>query len=212
MPFRNSVLLVVKQNPEISLDSLVSKFESKYANKETAKSAVYRAVKDLEILGFLENNNKTLQITDKGLDSLNSEMKNKLILKLSDLIKRKDIASLDQIISQTHNLIEISKENKDYIEIAKNASNFYISDLDEIEKAIDSRMKELEKLKEIFQEQKQFFKENNFPDFVKLPFNNHTIAKLDKFFRNIRTDKTEKMMFKTGKRFRMRISLYPQQI
>ncbi len=201
MAFRDFVLLVVKQNPEISSEALVLKFKDKYGSYESARAAVYRAIKDLTSLSCVhKTKDGKLRITAKGEELLTTQMKNKLILRLSEMISKHDVENADRILSQLHTLVERTKENPEFISIARSSSGFYITDLLFLEVLLDKKIMLMEKLKKSLDKYKNFLKEHNFPDYLLFPFSEKTIKKLDA---NIKKDQEiKKIVFTTSENFR----------
>lgn len=165
MTTKNSILLTIKQNQGIEYNSLLNKLSSSYNSINSARAALSRALKDLNALGMIQRKNNNIYATNKGTAFLNMEMKNKLLIKLSNTIKLRDpIAEIDTLVQQLHTLIERSKEDSDLLKAAKGSADFYISDLTVINKNLEKRTKHLQYLQKVFAQQIELLEKMNFND------------------------------------------------
>ena len=137
MTTKNSILLMIKQNPGIEYNALLNKYSANYSNINSARAALSRALKDLLIFGFLRKQENRFFATDKAIILVNSEMKNKLLLKLNSAINSKDpLSEINLIVERLSTLIERAKHDSGLLKAAKARSDFSISDLEKIETKI----------------------------------------------------------------------------
>ena len=80
MTTKNAILLIVKQNPGIDYNSLLTKFASSYSNANSARAALSRSLKDLTTFGLLRKTDNKYFLMEKGQGEIHSEIKNKLAL------------------------------------------------------------------------------------------------------------------------------------
>ena len=171
MTARNSILLIVKQQPGIEYNSLLNKIAGSYGSIESARAALSRSIRYLSALGLVARRENKLFATGKGAALLNSEMHNKLLLRLNGLMGKKDASvQFDKTIELLQTLIERSKQDRDLLVAAKGSVDFYVSDLVLMEKNIEKRIHSLQYLHKIFEQQVSSLKELDFPDFRSLPW------------------------------------------
>jgi len=169
MTARNSILLIVKQQPGIEYNTLLNKIASGYGSIESARAALSRSIKYLNALGLIARKGNKLFATGKGAAALNSEMQNKLLLRLNELIGKKDsLTQFDKTVELMQTLIERSKEDRDLLVAAKGSMDFYVSDLVALKKDIEKRIHSTQYLHKIFEQQIVALKELDFPDFREL--------------------------------------------
>ncbi len=179
MTTKNSILLIIKQNQGIEYNSLLNKLSSSYNSINSARAALSRALKDLNAFGMIQKKGNNIYMTNKGTAFLNTEMKNKLLLKLSNTIKaRNPISEIDTIVQQLQTLIERSKEDADLLKAAKGSADFYISDLTTINENLDKRTKHLQYLRKVLHQQIELLEKMNFNDAKKFKWNKKTHAAL----------------------------------
>lgn len=179
MVSKNSVLLIVKQNPGIDYHSLLNKFSSSYSNLNSARAALSRTLKDLSTFGFIYKTKDNFFLAEKGESEIYSQIKNKLVLALNSLLKgKKPENDVDEIVSKMHVLIERSKEDKALCKTARSSAEFRISELNALQNTVEERAKHLSYLSKIFEEQISSLKELDFFDSLSLINNNETIRKL----------------------------------
>ena len=164
MASKTSILLIIRQNPNIKYNELLSKVRSKYSNLNSARAALSRALKELSSFGYVEKINDSYVVTEKGNALINSETKSKLIIKLNQLISRGSYADLDSIVKHLHTLIERSREDKELLKVAKGSVEFYISDLEKIRDNVEHQIKHLNYLENILASQIKTLKELGFND------------------------------------------------
>lgn len=178
MTTQNSILLIVKQTPGISYNSLLSKIAVKYSSQNSARAALSRALKDLSAVNkIVVDQKKNIFITDKGTASINHEMKNKLIMKLNTTVTSKsNLLHVDSIAKQMHTLLERAKYDTNLLDSAKRTANFYIKDIEELNEKIKHKIHNLEYLSKTISSQANLLKEYDFRDFNRLHRNDETIA------------------------------------
>lgn len=170
MTARNTVLLILKQNPGIDYNSLLSKVSPDYSNINSARAALSRTLKDLGVFGFIRRENNTFFVTDKADAALAAEMKNKLVLKLNREIKPNRQTSVESVVQALSTLIERSKHDENLIKAAKTSSDFFISDLVELAEKTSKKVSQLQYLEKVLRSQIDFLKELNFNDVKKTSF------------------------------------------
>jgi hypothetical protein len=176
MKTNNPVLLIVLQNQGIQYNDLLNKLSSSYSSTNSARAALSRALKDLSVLGFLTRKENRIYVTDKAMISLQSEMKNKLIAKLNELIDSKNQAKeIDLIVQQLQVLIQRSKNDSSLLKVARNSTNFYLNDLKKIEEKVVKEINHLQYLKKIFSEQITELENLDFNNLIEKELNQKTI-------------------------------------
>ena len=172
MAARNSILLIIKQQPGIEYNSLLNKIAGSYGSIESARAALSRSIRYLSALGFVARKGNKLFATGKGMALLSNEMQNRLLLKLNDLIGKKDASiHFENVVELLQTLIERSKQDKDLLLAAKGSVDFYISDLSFLEKDVEKRIHRMQYLHRIFEQQVTALKDLGFFDFQDLIWN-----------------------------------------
>jgi hypothetical protein len=175
MAARNGILLIVKQQPGIEYNVLLNKIAGNYGGIESARAALSRSVRYLAALGFIVRKGNSLFATGKGEALLNSEMQNKLLFRLNELLGKKDaMLQFEKAVELMQTLIERSKQDKDLLVAAKASADFYISNLGLLEKEAEERIHRLGYLHGVFGQQINALKELDFPDYRQLPFSKET--------------------------------------
>ncbi len=182
MTARNSILLMVKQSPGITYNFLLGKIASDFGSINSARASLSRTLKDGVSLGLLKKRDNFYFITDKGNSTISFEMKNKLLMKLNNLVYSEKIDELDSIVEQLHTVIERSKNDADLLKDAKHSANFDISDLTEINSKVNSKIKHLTYLSKVLSKQLESLKELNFNDSLVLSKEKISVKKLVSFF------------------------------
>ena len=67
MTARNSILLIVKQQPGIEYNSLLNKIAGSYGSIESARAALSRSIRYLAALGLIARKKNKLFATGKGM-------------------------------------------------------------------------------------------------------------------------------------------------
>ena len=102
-------------------------------------------------------------------------MQNKLLFRLNELMGKKDtIIQFEKAVELMQTLIERSKQDKDLLVAAKASTDFYISNLDLLEKEVEKKIHSMGYLHGIFKRQIGSLKELDFPDFRQLSFSRET--------------------------------------
>ncbi|MGI6589610.1 MAG: hypothetical protein ACOX1V_03010 [Candidatus Iainarchaeum sp.] len=180
MTLNNSLLILIKQNPGITYNDIHTKFASRYKNPASAKSALMRGLKDMTSFGLIKKDGLKFFITDKGLSSMSVEMKDKLVLKLNQSMK-KPIDNLDELVKLLVVLLQRGAEDSDLLRNAKDNSAFTINDLVEVRKEIRSKRKYLKKMGELLDTQIEKLKEIDFNDSLLINFDADFVDKLIKY-------------------------------
>lgn len=170
MTTRNSILLIIRQSEGIDYNALLNKVSQSYSSINSARAALSRALKDLLVLDLVRKEGSKFFVSEKGNQLIHSEMKSKLLLRLSELVKsRSSHQEIDSIVQQLHTLLERAKSDSDLLKAARGSAGFYISDLQEINSRIEQRAKHLNYLSSVFQEQINSLKQLDFNDSKRLP-------------------------------------------
>lgn len=182
MTARNTILLIIRQNNGIDYNSLLNKISPNYTNTNSARAALSRAIKDLLIRDLIIKKENNFTLSEKGESNIYSEMKNKLVLKLNELIKSKNpINEIDSIVQQLQVLIERAKSDSDLLKISKSGVTFSIGDLIEIIGELSEKTKHLNYLSTVLQEQINALKNMDFNDYVFLPLSINSFERIENF-------------------------------
>ena len=183
MTARNAILLMVKQSPGITYNSLLGKTASDFGSINSARASLSRTLKDAVSFGLLKKQDNSFFITDKGNSSISFEMKNKLLMKLNaSLSSPKKISELDSIVEQLHTVIERSKNDADLLRDARASATFNISDLNKLNSFTNQKIKHLSYLSKILSKQIDSLKELKFNDSVSLSKDEGSVKKISVFF------------------------------
>ncbi|MFH1895708.1 MAG: hypothetical protein ABIJ74_04015 [archaeon] len=186
MTAKNSILLMVKQSPGITYNSLLGKIASDFGSTNSARASLSRTLKDAVSFGLLKKTDNSYFITDKGNSTISFEMKNKLLMKLNALLSaQKKINELDSIVEQFHTMIERSKIDPDLLKTARSSATFFISDAVELNSEVNSRLKHLSYLSRILSKQIDSLKQLNFNDSVVFSKEKKSAQKLVLFFSSL---------------------------
>jgi hypothetical protein len=165
MTSKNAILLIVKQNPGIDYNSLFNKFASSYSNVNSARAALSRSLKDLLVLGLISKVDNKFFILEKGEAEIYSELKNKLVLGLNAVINdKKPENQIDFIVGRLQIIIERGRQDKDLLKTARSTLAFSVSDLENIDKNLEKKIRHVEYLSRVFKDQIKTFKEMGFND------------------------------------------------
>ncbi len=196
MTQKNSVLLIIKQNPGIEYTALLSKISSNYATLNSARAALSRSLKDLLAFGLAQRQEKRFFATEKGAAQVNSEMKTKLLLKLNQTVNSKNaVQQIDTIIEQLSILIERGKQDADLLKAARGSTEFMLSDLHAVAEQLDKRILQLNYLKEIFAKQIETLKQLDFNDQKKFVWDSRSIEFLKALCQK---SETKELLFETA--------------
>jgi len=177
MTLNNSILLLIKQHPGIDYNDLYAKIAARYKNPASAKSALMRGLKDMSSFGLIKREGTKLLITDKGLSSMSIEMKDKLVLKLNQEMK-KPLDNLDDIVKFLVILSQRGAQDKDLLNNAKENASFTINDIVELRKDMRAKRKYLKKMGELIEQQIEKLKELDFNDSSVLTFDESFTEKI----------------------------------
>ena len=219
MASKNSVLLVIKQRPGIKYNDLLAKIVSEYSNINSARAALSRLVKDLEAPGLVRRKHNNLYLTDKGVLKVQTEMKNKLLLKLNELVSEPDPQKPGPLVQQLSVLVERSKKDPDLLSVAKSSISFPVSRLDKINDDIARQSKHLAYLSRIISKHAKAMRAMDFRDSVELKLNERKKGKLisgvsralegDFIVKCSSEEKTEKLKEKFGGKIQGKDILFP---
>lgn len=183
MTARNSILLMIKQSPGITYNSLLGKTASDFGSINSARASLSRTLKDAVSFGLLKKRDNAYFLTDKGNSTITFEMKNKLLMKLNTSISSpKKINELDSIVEQLHTVIERSKNDPDLLRDARASATFNVSDLNKLNSLANTKIKHLTYLSKILSKEINSLKELNFTDSLSLPKDKLVVKKLASFF------------------------------
>jgi len=161
---------MVRQSEGIDYNALLNKVSQSYSSVNSARAALSRALKDLLALEFVRKESGKFFISEKGNQLIQSEMKSKLLLRLSESVNsRSSHLEIDSIVQQLHTLLERAKSDPDLLKAARGSADFYISDLQEINSRIEQRAKHLNYISNVFQEQISALKQLDFNDSKRFP-------------------------------------------
>jgi hypothetical protein len=168
MASKNSVLLVLKQNPGIKYHDLLAKIVGEYSNINSSRAALSRLVKNLEALGIVCRRNEQLFLTDKGLLKIQMEMKNKLLLRLEELVKEADYRNPEPLVQQLSVFVERAKQEQDLQSIAKSSLSFPISKLEKISDKTAEQSRHLAYISRVIAKCVRTLRAMNFKDSLEL--------------------------------------------
>jgi len=156
-----------------------------YKSSDSAKAALSRALKNLISFGEIEKKDDFYILTEKGRHTVDSKLKNKILIIINELLskskKTNSLQYIDDIIKNIHVFIEKSKTDPSLIKIAKTSSTFYISDLDYLKEDIEKKVTHYNHLLEILEKQVSILKEENFEDFYSINLDENAFAHVVNF-------------------------------
>ena len=169
MTARNNILLIIKQQPGIEYNALLNKITGNYGSIESARAALSRSIRYLNALGLIVRKESRLFATAKGAAMLNSEMRNKLLLKLNEAVKGKEASiKIDTIVEMLHTLIERSKQDDDLLKAARGSVDFSTTELLDLSEKVSRRIHSLQYLQKTFSNDIDSLKELDFPDYRRM--------------------------------------------
>ncbi|MFH1234505.1 MAG: hypothetical protein V1493_02730 [Candidatus Diapherotrites archaeon] len=168
MASKNSVLLVLKQNSGIKYHDLLAKIVGEYSNINSSRAALSRLVKNLEVLGLVCRRNEQLFLTDKGLLKIQAEMKNKLLLKIEEIVKEADHRNPEQLVKQLSVLVERAKQEQDLQSIAKSSLSFPVSRIEKIGIRAEEHSRHLAYLSRVISKDVRALRAMDFKDSLEL--------------------------------------------
>ncbi len=161
MVSKKSILLILKQKPGIAYPELLASVLADYANVNSARAALSRALREMQALGLVVKKENRLFITDKGIATLAQEMRNRLILKLSKSIEEENVFELVKLLSV---LIERSKADSELLKIARDSVKFHLRNLRDIQKETERKAKQLIHISEVLEKQIEILESLGFRD------------------------------------------------
>ena len=183
MTTKNAILLIVKQNPGIDYNSLLTKFASSYSNANSARAALSRSLKDLTTFSLLIKKENKYFLLEKGEGEIYSEIKNKLVLALNSLMNMKrPVDEIDSIVEKLQILIERGRQDRDLLRTAKSSLDFSVTELEKAGEDLDDKTKHLEYMSKVFFEQIRALKEMDFNDSFARDFDHYSITRLLSIF------------------------------
>lgn len=174
----------------MEVNELFSRISSRYSNSKSAYASLSRALKNLESLGQIKRKGDTIFITDKGLALIQIEMKEKLVIKLNEVMK-KPIENIEEIVQLLIVLTERANESSDLLQNAKENALFTIKDFSDLQEKIDERKEFLDKMASLIGVQEERLRELNFNDSKKFIFDDYFVKRIDLFLGE------EKLIFET---------------
>ncbi|MDD4049930.1 MAG: hypothetical protein PHX47_02870, partial [Candidatus ainarchaeum sp.] len=101
MALSDSILLQISQK-KTNYNDLLTKMVSNYSSVNSAKAALSRALKNLVAFGEIEKNNDDYFLTEKGRQTIESKLKNKILININDLLeksrKKSSLEDVDEIV------------------------------------------------------------------------------------------------------------------
>ncbi|MEK6942399.1 MAG: hypothetical protein AABW85_06085 [archaeon] len=164
---------MILQSPGIDYNSLLNKCSANYSNVNSARAALSRALKDFSIYGLVRRQSHNFFATDKAVIMVNSEMKNKLVLKLNQAVNsKKPISEINLIVQRLSTLVERAKHDPGLLKAAKGSVDFSISDLMRLGGEVDSQANHLSYIKGVLDSHIGTLCELDFNDVKKTDFSN----------------------------------------
>ncbi len=186
MTTKNAILLIVKQNPGIDYNSLLTKFASSYSNSNSARAALSRSLKDLTTFSLLVKRDNKYFLMEKGEGEIYSEIKNKLVIGLNSLMNAKQpVDQIDSIVEKLQILIERGRQDRDLLKTSKSSLDFSVSELEKVALDLEKKTKHLEYIYKVFSEQVKSLKEMDFNDSFTREFNPEALSSLGTILSNL---------------------------
>ncbi|MFH1588433.1 MAG: hypothetical protein ABIA76_03795 [Candidatus Diapherotrites archaeon] len=180
MKANNPILLIVLQSQGIEYNELLNRLTASYSSINSARAALSRALKDLSVLGLIVRKENKVFATDKAQVLVQSEMKNKLIAKLNELINsRNNVKEIDSIVQQMQVLIERSKNDSALLKVARSSTSFSLNNLRETNSKLEKEINHLNYLKGIFELQINSLQEMDFDDLIEFEFGLEAVKKIE---------------------------------
>lgn len=180
MTFNNSILLMLKQNGSEEFNELLLRVSSRYKNNFSAYASLSRALKNLDSLGLIKKVGSRIFITDKGLASIQIEMREKLVIKLNELMK-KPLDNLEDIVQLLIVFAERANESNDLLLNARENALFTIKDISDLQEKIEQRKEFLDKMASLIGIQEERLREMNFNDMQEFVFDENFVKKIISF-------------------------------
>lgn len=166
MTVMDSILLQINQK-KTNFNELLTRIIPNYSSTESARAALSRVIKNLVSFGYIKKTEDFFEITEKGKKIVESKLQDKMlnnINSLNDLLQKSPARSLqylDDIVRNLQIFLERSKEDQTLLKMGKTSAAFYISDLEDIKKNIETRLTNFE---QALDRQIQSLKDLNFED------------------------------------------------
>ncbi|MEI8363851.1 MAG: hypothetical protein WCF78_00120 [archaeon] len=184
MVLQDSILLQISQK-QTNYNDLLLRMTPNYKSSDSAKAALSRALKNLISFGEIEKKEELYILTEKGKHTVDSKLKNKILIVINDLLSKSKKANslqyIDDIIKNIQVFIEKSKTDPSLIKVAKTSSTFYISDLNYLKEDIENKVTHYHHLLEILQKQINILQEENFEDFYSINLDENAFFHVENF-------------------------------
>ncbi len=176
MALSDSILLQISQK-KTNYNDLLTKMVSNYSSVNSAKAALSRALKNLVAFGEVEKNKDDYFLTDKGRLTIESKLKNKLVININELLekskKKSSLEHVDEIVKNLQIFLERSKQDPSLLKTGKTSSNFYIKDLEILKKEIDSSVSHYTYISTVLTNHIKILQDENFEDYLILNLDNN---------------------------------------
>lgn len=146
MTLLDSILLQINQK-KTSFNELLTRIIPNYSSTESARAALSRVIKNLVSFGYIQKTEDFFEITDKGKKIVEEKLQDKMlnnINSINDLLQKsqpaRSLQYLDDIVRNLQIFLERSKEDQTLLKIGKTSATFYISDLEDIKKNVETRL------------------------------------------------------------------------
>ncbi len=146
MTLMDSILLQINQK-KTSFNELLTRIIPNYSSTESARAALSRVIKNLVSFGYIQKTEDFFEITDKGKKIVEEKLQDKMlnnINSINDLLQKsqpaRSLQYLDDIVRNLQIFLERSKEDQTLLKIGKTSATFYISDLEDIKKNVETRL------------------------------------------------------------------------
>lgn len=167
MTLMDSILLQINQK-KTSFNELLTRIIPNYSSTESARAALSRVIKNLVSFGYIQKTEDFFEITDKGKKIVEEKLQDKMlnnINSINDLLQKsqpaKSLQYLDDIVRNLQIFLERSKEDQTLLKIGKTSATFFVSDLEDIKKNVETRLTNFE---QSLDRQVQSLKDLNFED------------------------------------------------
>ena len=184
MVLQDSILLQVSQK-QTNYNDLLIRMTPNYKSSDSAKAALSRALKNLIAFGEIEKREDSYILTEKGRHTVESKLKNKILIVINDLLskskKTNSLQYIDDVIKNIQVFIEKAKIDPSLIKVAKTGSTFYISDLSLLSEDIEKKVEHYTHLLGILDKQINILKDQNFEDFYSTNLDEAGIAHIEDF-------------------------------
>jgi hypothetical protein len=174
MALSDSIILQISQK-KTNYNDLLTKMLSNYSSVNSAKAALSRALKNLIAFGEIEKNKDDYLLTEKGRQTIESKLKNKIVININELLeksrKKSSLEFVDEIVKNLQIFLERSKQDPSLLKTGKTSSNFYISDLEVLKKEMDVSVSHYTYISKVLTNQIKVLQDENFEDYLILNLN-----------------------------------------